>query len=228
MPDTGKVGPKTGAEVGADVSPVAPEQTREDDGRRAGDPGRTHMGSSSLLGHFPTFVAGSRGLLRLVRVTRRAGVWLSPRLAMALVLLLSFELAWIMAVPEPTGRFMVPAVLGVRTLVGFSHRTPPPWPRGNCFGMSVKTRWLGPIRGTPKVGGHVLNMHAENFSEVVKRLKLQSVEIQPVAEAACLITDPRIPREWLLEEPCRTCFGGPGSEGPLRHYPDHFRIPLHR
>jgi hypothetical protein len=40
-----------------------------------------------------------------------------------------------------------------------------------------------------------------------------------------LITDPRVPREWLLEVPCPTCYRGPERGALLRLYPEHFRTP---
>src|SRR5262245_8597874 len=126
------------------------------------------MGPFALLRHFPAFAAWYCRSLRLIRAMRRIGVWHTPRVAMALVLVMSCELVWIVAIFEPTARFMVPAVIGQRTLVGFRHRTPPPWPRGNCFSVSSNARWLGPAPGTRRIGGQVCNMHVENFSEIVQ------------------------------------------------------------
>jgi hypothetical protein len=121
--------------------------------------------------------------------------------------------------------FMVPAVRGRTTQVGFFYRTPPPWPRGNCFGVTTKARWLGPARGTGASEWNVANMHAENFSVIAARLSLRTVEIQPIGGGSCLITDPRVPREWLLEEPCRSCYRGPAREEIRKRYSQYFRAP---
>ena len=181
------------------------------------------MDFTSLPRHFPTFVEGYRGLRHLIRSISRAGVWLAPRLAMAIVLVMTFVMAWVLALPESNSRFMVPAVRGRTTLVGFLYRTPPPWPRGNCFGVTKKARWLGPARGTGASEWNVVNMHAENFSAIAARLRLRTVEIQPIGGVSCLITDPRVPREWLLEEPCRSCNLGPAREQIRKRYPQYFR-----
>jgi hypothetical protein len=152
---------------------------------------------------------------------------------MALVLVLSCALVWIMAVPETKkARFMVPAANTGQTLVAFIYKTPPPWPRGNCFDVSSKRRWVGPLEGFCRwlwrdsgfqtMSWKVCNMHAGNFNAIVRRLKLQEVQIQPVGGPYCIITDPRIPREYLLKEPCRTCFQVPRREELLRQYSEHF------
>ena len=65
-------------------------------------------------------------------------------------------------------------------------------------------------------------MHAENFEGIVKRLGLWMVEVQPLGEDRCLITDPRIPREWLLDRPCPHCFRESEAEDLFRRYPERF------
>jgi hypothetical protein len=180
------------------------------------------MGPIAVRRHFPTFAAGYCGLLRSIRVMCRVGVWLTPRVAMALVLVMSCELVWILAIPESTAGLKVPALVRGQTLLGFMHRTPPPWPRGNCFSVSSVARWLGPARGTRRIGGRVGNMHAENFSEIVKQLRLQTIEVEALDDGRCLVTDPRIPRNWLLEKPCPICLREPEAEDLLMRYPERF------
>jgi len=51
------------------------------------------------------------------------------------------------------------------------------------------------------------------------------VEIQPLDDGGCLITDPRIPRGWLLERPCSQCVREPLGEELLARYPGRFRDP---
>jgi hypothetical protein len=183
------------------------------------------MGPSATLKRFPTFVAWYRGLVRLTRAMARAGVWLTPRVATALVLLMSLELVWVAVMPGQTDRVMVPAAMTQQTTVGFFHQSPPPWPQGNCFNISSSPRWLGALLGSRRTDRKVCNMHVENFSAIVGRLKLKVVEIEPVDERSCLITDRRIPREWLLQQPCPTCYHEPDRRDLLRRYPEHFSAP---
>ena len=68
-------------------------------------------------------------------------------------------------------------------------------------------------------------MHAQNFTGIVERLGLWVVEVQPLGEGRCLITDSRIPREWLLDRPCPTCCRHPEANDFLWRYPERFRPP---
>jgi hypothetical protein len=184
------------------------------------------MERSTIPNHFRTFVAWYRRLLLLTRAMRRAGVWLTPRVSMALVLVMSLELVWVVVMPGRSDRVMVPAAIGLSTQVGYFYRHPPPWPRGNCFRISSVPRWLGALLGPQKTQRWVCNMHAENFSSIVQRLNLRAVEIEPIDQRCCMITDSRIPREWLLEKPCALCFRGPEGEDLMRRHPEHFRTTL--
>jgi hypothetical protein len=65
-------------------------------------------------------------------------------------------------------------------------------------------------------------MHAENFSEIVKQLRLQTIEVEALDDGLCLVTDPRIPRDWLLEKPCHMCVREPEAEDLLMRYPERF------
>jgi hypothetical protein len=165
---------------------------------------------------------------RLYGAMSRGGAWLVPRITMALLLVMCCEMVWILALREPTGRFIVSAANTGQTLVRFFYKTPPPWPRGNCFEVSSKPRWVGPVGGFQTTSWRVCNMHAENFSAVVPRLKPQEVQIQRVDGGRCLIIDPRIPREYLLNEPSPACTQVPESQAFLRQYPEHFSKPLGR
>jgi hypothetical protein len=130
--------------------------------------------------------------------------------------------------PEPPAprlpegaRLFVPAVVGMRTLVAPLHRAPPPWPTGNCFELPPRAR----DRRVPPSGLHVINMHAENFEEVVKRLGLTSVEVE-VLGGQFLVVDPRIARRWLRETPCSSCSRLRGPIPPK--YADRFSEPAPR
>lgn len=85
------------------------------------------------------------------------------------------------------------------TMVGYGHLGPPPWPTGNCFALSTDRRRVD----APMYW--VVNMHAENFARVVDSLGLVTVEVLELDDKRCLITDARIPREWLLAAPCEAC-----------------------
>src|SRR5690242_3428019 len=92
-------------------------------------------------------------------------------------------------------RLRVPAVAGSVTAVGVFHRTPPPWPSGNCFTLSPRPRRAGRHSFQEP---HVANMHFENFREVVRRLSLKAVEVE-YRGGCLLVVDPRIPRRWLRD-----------------------------
>jgi hypothetical protein len=142
------------------------------------------MASPTLPQFFPTFAAGYNRLLLLIRATRRIGVWLTPRVAMAAVLAMCGWLVWIIIMPGPTDRIVVPAAMSSSTQVGFLHSTPPPWPRGNCFDISSNPPWPAIMFGSQGAVWKVCNMNAENFSSIVRQLNLQEVEIQPL-EGSC-------------------------------------------
>jgi hypothetical protein len=118
-------------------------------------------------------------------------------------------------------RLRVPAQAISVTQVGYFHKTPPPWKVGNCFGLShvpIEAGQFG-VRGQ-----HVANMHFENFEEAVKRLGLKAVDVQYIG-GYFFVVDPRIPRQWLLEQPCSSCTRSPGGESILAKHADKFREP---
>jgi hypothetical protein len=106
----------------------------------------------------------------------------------------------------------------IRSTTGaFRHDGPPPWPHGNRFSLTAdpdaapSSRWW-----------LVLNMHTENYTELSKRLNLETVRILPVGTDQCLIIDRRVPRAWLLDVP----LGPPEFRREiLEKYPQHFRPP---
>jgi hypothetical protein len=117
----------------------------------------------------------------------------------------------------------VPARAGWRTCVSFA--SPPPWPRpgpppwrgGNCFS-------LAPVSGPPDGPGlFVVNMHVENFERVVRDLGLETVRVHRIEGNRCLVTDPRIPRSWLLTEPCTTCLPPHVARELTETHPEWFR-----
>ena len=105
------------------------------------------------------------------------------------------------------------------TRVDFTDRQlgPPPWPKGNCFDLSTDRRRLD----APAY--RVVNIHAENFARVVETLQLDTVEVMLLDGKLCLVTDARIPREWLLEAPCRGCMPTDFCERLREAHPDRFR-----
>ena len=61
--------------------------------------------------------------------------------AVALLCLIAAGARYFLPEPPPPrhpegARLRVPIQVGIVTEVGFSHQTPPPWPTGNCFGLS--------------------------------------------------------------------------------------------
>jgi hypothetical protein len=121
--------------------------------------------------------------------------------------------------PKPE-TLRLPAVVAFQTSVGYFDRTPPPWRRGNCFSLAPAT-----VREPrdPRSLLRVANMTAENFKRVVADKGIESVQVLRVSPGLCLITDPRIPRDWLREAPCVTCFGEQPAAELVRRYPDQFK-----
>jgi hypothetical protein len=133
-----------------------------------------------------------------------------------------------------------PAVLVLKT------NTSGPWSLGICLTFELDPAQL---EGRPAGMGdvarwRVFNIHAENFSEITKRLGLKSVQaeiihkglrrqttisnpgqetVQMVDEADCIIIDPRIPKEWLRSAPC-TCYSKADWRHYLATYPDKFNV----
>jgi hypothetical protein len=112
------------------------------------------------------------------------------------------------------------------TLGGCS-RGAPPWAQGDCFEVLPLSSWIlstyAPLPGYHPSGWHVVNMHAENFEEIVKRKGIKSIKIERIDERYCLIVDPRIPRSWFLSKPCPRCVGLELAPGLLMRHADWFR-----
>jgi hypothetical protein len=71
-------------------------------------------------------------------------------------------------------------------------------------------------------------MRWENFSAIVKRLKITHVEVMHVG-GCFLVVDDRIPRAWLCEKPCATCAGNSVASALLTKRPLRFRaLEIHR
>jgi len=133
-----------------------------------------------------------------------------------------------------------PAVLVLHT------NTSGPWSLGICLTFELAPAQLEgrPAEIADIAHWRVFNIHAENFSEIAKRLGLKSVQaeiihkglrrqttvlnpgqetVQMVDEADCIITDPRIPKEWLRSAPC-TCYSKADWRHYLATYPDKFNV----
>jgi hypothetical protein len=153
---------------------------------------------------------------------------------------------------QSTERVTLPLAKGkwCQTCVGYFHSTPAPWPRGNCLTFEVNATELegGRAGMADVVRWRVFNIHAENFHEITKRLGLTSVEaevvhkklvrqtaitgqgpatVQTVDEGDCIITDARIPKEWLRSRPC-VCYSKTDWKEYLASYPDQFNAVLHK
>jgi hypothetical protein len=122
-------------------------------------------------------------------------------------------------IPIPEGaRLLIPARVGMSTLVGFTPTAPPPWQHGNCFELLHGDQGREPCSR----GMHVINMQLENFREIVKRLKMTNVEVEHVG-GEFLVVDARIPRRWLRERPCSGC--SRISKAKLAKYANRFGEP---
>lgn len=106
------------------------------------------------------------------------------------------------------------------TAVAYDWSRPPPWPAGNCFRLAPVPR---PRRAGQKEvpTHHVANMHWENFQQIVKRLGLERVLVEYDGQDF-LVVDPRIPRDWLREEPCGSCVSAPKRNALVTEHPDKF------
>ena len=115
-------------------------------------------------------------------------------------------------------RVMVAVTNTMTTLMQFNRTSPPPWPRGNYLTFHFRN---SPAPGAMEewVLWPAVNFHAENFSEITRRLRIDSVEVRVLhstreiikirdsgreersavgVKGFALVTDPRIPRDWFL------------------------------
>ena len=107
------------------------------------------------------------------------------------------------------------------TLIGFTRKSPAPWDTGNNLSFHFGKPQV-PGQNKEEVSWRVVNMHAENFFEITRRLKISAVEVhvwhtdrlattiqevgQPerpltIDQGYAVVTDSRIPRNWYLSEP---------------------------
>ena len=108
------------------------------------------------------------------------------------------------------------------TLIGFRRTSEPPWEYGNYLTFQFRKPELRD--GLEEhASWHAVNIHAENFYQITKRLNLSSVEVRVLHrqlnkgkmvsepnnterefftdDGYAIVADPRIPREWFLGEP---------------------------
>lgn len=135
------------------------------------------------------------------------------------------------------------ATIGLQQQAFYVHKGPPPWPRGN--GFWVKTRWMiwqesgsswvqqrwpwaEHLPGMDKLmsPGHsqgwcVANMHAENFNAFRQQQGIDWVKVKKLSDGVCVVTDARVPREWLLTYP-RSYLDPAGLRLRLEQ-PEHFQ-----
>ncbi len=99
--------------------------------------------------------------------------------------------------------------------------SPPPWQHGNFLAFTFR-KVTAPGQMEEWAYWRVVNMHAENYCEITRRLKMSSVEVHVLHTGAsherhqelghpertittdegyAVVTDARIPREWYLYEP---------------------------
>lgn len=118
-------------------------------------------------------------------------------------------------------QFMVAVTNTSHTLIGFNHTSPPPWPRGNYLTFHFR-KSSAPGAMEEWVRWSAVNIHAENYFEITRRLGIEAVEVRVLstmretnkvresgreersvieARGYALVTDPRIPRDWFLSWP---------------------------
>jgi hypothetical protein len=108
----------------------------------------------------------------------------------------------------------------MQTQVGYVRTNQPPWPEGNCVTIDSKTNARS---GLPSGGWLLVNMHAENFHEFVKRQRLERLELVLLPNHRCLVVDSRVAQEWLRTTPCPSCFSLEQRQSLRTHYPGFFR-----
>ena len=148
-------------------------------------------------------------------------------LGMCGLVLAAVALAWVAdwrraagprpAPPVPPDELVVPARVGEATLVGYRHDGPPPWPAGNCFA-------LAPDPGRPDGPRlRVANMHAEGLPGWPGTWGWGRSGSAGWGMPTALVIDPRVPRDWLLAEPCPHCTPPALRRELAAAHPDRFR-----
>lgn len=112
------------------------------------------------------------------------------------------------------------ALSTMQTLVGYRRTNQPPWPNGNCLTLSTKTNATS---GLPPGEWRLVNLHAENFHELVKRQRLKSIELGLLSHHRCFVLDVRVSHDWLLIRPCSACWSLERRLAMKIQYPELFR-----
>ena len=136
---------------------------------------------------------------------------------------------------------------GEVTTVGYSHKGPPPWEKGNCLTFRFGHKELpGRVKEGEQLRCYAVNIHAENLYEITKRLQLKAVEAEIIHKRTylitnfygarsfevvkeeggdCIITDTRIPRKWFRpEKPGCGCVSPKDWQKYVREYPEKFGV----
>jgi hypothetical protein len=87
------------------------------------------------------------------------------------------------------------------TARAFHHTNPPPWPKGNHLSLSSKTNAAS---GLPPGWWSLVNMHAENYAQIIRRRNFRTLEFGLLPDHRCMVVDSRVPRQWFLVEPLIT------------------------
>lgn len=83
-------------------------------------------------------------------------------------------------------------------MVGFINKGYPA-DDGNCFSLVVEEE-------SEHAERKVVNMHAENFERLIDTGVLEwPVEVTPIDERYCAVTDPRVPEAWKMDHVCTIC-----------------------
>jgi hypothetical protein len=106
------------------------------------------------------------------------------------------------------------------TLVGYRYTNRPSWPEGNCVTLSSKTNG---VSGLPAGRWGLVNMHAENYSQLVKRRGFKSLELGLLPGQRCIVVGPRVPQEWFRSRPCAKCFSLERRQSLKLEFGEYFR-----
>jgi hypothetical protein len=106
------------------------------------------------------------------------------------------------------------------TAVGYRYTNRPPWPEGNCVTLKSKTNG---VSGLPAGHWGLVNMHAENYGQLVKRRGFKSLELGLLADQRCIVVDARVPQEWFLSRPCTKCYSLERRQSLKVQFGEYFR-----
>jgi hypothetical protein len=77
----------------------------------------------------------------------------------------------------------------ITTRIGVHYTNPPPWRSGNYLTLSSKTN---ADSGLPEGGWKLVNMHAENYFEIIKLRNFQTLEFGLMPDHRCFVVDPGV------------------------------------